>query len=101
MDETPSLHSTPQAQHHTNTFKQLPSKYTLHMYVTLEAEEEDMEDDFQTVSLDDKQWDIEKIPDRPLYIHEHALPHGLCPYLCPYVNYQTSFYYESLDLSDI
>ena len=29
------------------------------MYVTLEAEEEDMEEDFQTVPLDDEHWDME------------------------------------------
>ena len=28
-------------------------------------------------------------------------PHGLCPYPCPYVNYQTSSYYDTLDLSNI
>ena len=44
MDETPSPHSTLPAQHHTDTFQQSPSKCTLHMYVTLEAEEEDMEE---------------------------------------------------------
>ena len=71
------------------------------MYVTLEAEEEDMEEDFQTVPLDDEHWDMEEIPDKTLCIHEHALPHGLCPYLCPYVNYQTSSYYDTLDISNI
>ena len=44
---------------------------------------------------------MEEIPDRTSCIHKHALPHGLCPYLCPYVNYQTSAYYDLLDLSDI
>ena len=71
------------------------------MYVTLEAEEEDMEEDFQTVPLNDEHWDMEEIPDRPLCIHKHPLPHGLCPYPCPYVNYQTSSHYETLDLSNI
>ena len=28
-------------------------------------------------------------------------PHGLCPYPCPYANYQTLSYMDSLDLSDI
>ena len=59
-----------------------------------------MEEDFQTVPLNNEHWDMEEIPDRALCIHEHALPHGLCPYLCPYVNYQTS-YYDSLDLCNI
>ena len=34
-------------------------------------------------------------------IHEHALPNGLCPYPCPYVNCQIPLYVDSLDLSDI
>ena len=78
-----------------------PSTCTLNMFVTLEAEEEEMEEDFQTVPLDDEHWDMEEIPDRPLYIHEHPLPHGLCPYPCPYANYQTSAHYDTLDLSNI
>ena len=101
MDDTPSQHSTLPAQHHTDTFQKLPSKCTLHMYVTLEAEEEDMEGDFQTVPLDDEHWDMEEIPDRTLCIHKHAIPHGLCPYPCPYANYQTSSYYDPLDLRNI
>ena len=71
------------------------------MYVTLEAEEEEVEEHFQTVPLDDEHWDMEEIPNRPLCIHEHPLPHGLCPYPCPYSDYQTSSYYDTLDLSDI
>ena len=70
------------------------------MSITLDEEEEDMEEDFQTVPLKDEHWNMEEIPDRPLCIYEHSLPHGLCPYLCPYVNYQTS-YYDSMDLCDI
>ena len=74
----------------------------MNAYVTLEAEEEEEEEeDFQTISLDDEHWDIEEIPDRPLCIHEHSLPHGLCPYPCPYSDYQASSYYDTLDLSDI
>ena len=71
------------------------------MYVTLEAEEEDMEEDFQTVPPDDEHWNVEEIPDRTLSVQKHALPHGLCPYPCPYANYQTSLYYDTLDISDI
>ena len=100
MDETPSPHSTLPVQHHKDTFQQSPSKCTLHMYVTLEAEEEDMEEDFQTVPLDDEHWDMEEIPDRTLCIHKHALPHGLCPYPCPYANYQTPSYHDTLDISN-
>ena len=90
MDETPSPHSTLPVQHHMDTFQQSPSRCTLHTYVTLEAEEEDMEDGFQTVPLDDEHWDMEEIPDRTLCIHKHAIPHGLCPYPCPYANSQAS-----------
>ena len=53
------------------------------------------------VSLNDDHWSTEEIPDRTLCIHEHASPHGLCPYPCPYVNYPTPSYSDSLDSSDI
>ena len=59
------------------------------------------EEDFQTVLLDDEHWTTEQIPDRSLCIHEHSLPHGLCPYPCPYADYQTPSYYETMDLNDI
>ena len=68
---------------------------------TLKAEEEDTEEDFQRVPLEGEHWDMEEIPERTLCIHEHSLPHGLCPYPCPYGNYQTSSYYDILDISDI
>ena len=71
------------------------------MYVTLEAEEEEVEEDFQTVPLNDEHWDMEEISNRPLCIHEHSLPHGLCPYQCPCLDYQASSYNDTLDLSDI
>ena len=54
-----------------------------------------------TVPLANENWDMEEIPNRTLCLHEHALPHGLCPYPCPYVNYQTSTYYNTLDISNI
>ena len=59
------------------------------MSITLdkEEEEEDIEEDFQTVPLKDEHSNLEEIPDRPLCIHEHSLPHSLCPYPCPYANY--------------
>ena len=71
------------------------------MYVTLEAEGEDVEEDFPTVPLNDTYWDMEEIPDKLLCIHEHSLPHRLCPYPCPYLNYQASSYYDTIDLSNI
>ena len=71
---------------------------------TLDAQvylEEDEEDDFQMVPFDDEHWTTEEVPDRTLCIHEHALPHGLCPYQCPYVNYLLPSYAKTMDLSDI
>ena len=95
-DKTPP-NCTPPVQYHTDTLQCPSSKYTLNAYVTLEEEEED----FQTVPLNDEQWDVEEIPDRHLCINEHSLPHGLCPYPCPYLEYQASSYYDTLDLSNI
>ena len=62
---------------------------------------EEEEEDFQMVPLDDQHWTTEEVPDRTLCIHEHALPHGLCPYPCPYANYLLPSYANSMDLSDI
>ena len=56
---------------------------------------------FKPFSLDDEYWTTEEIPDRPLCIHKHSLPHGLCLYLCPYSGYQFSSYFKTMDLSDI
>ena len=63
--------------------------------------EEDDEEDFQTVPLDDKHWTTEEVPDRNLCIHEHAFLHRLCPYPCPYANYLLPSYTNTMDLSDI
>ena len=69
---------------------------------TLEySEDKEDEEDFQTVPLDDEHWISKETPERTLCIHEHGLPHGLCPYPCPYANYQMPTYMDSLDLSDI
>ena len=80
-------------------FPQQPhSKCTLTICDDLDDEEEE---DFQTGSLEDNHWTTEEIPDRHLCIHEHSVPHELCPYPCPYVDYTPSLYYNTLDLSDI
>ena len=79
-------------------FLQQPSlKCTLPICDYLDEEEED----FQTVSLEDGHWTMEEILDRHLCIHEHSIPHELCPYPCPYLDYPSSSYYDTLDLSDI
>ena len=99
-DEVSSSHSMPQVQYPTPDTRSMLSKHTLAAYEHLE-EEADEEEDIQTVPLDDEYWTTEVIPDRPLCIHEHSLPHGLCPYPCPYADYQTPPYFETMDLSDI
>ena len=53
------------------------------------------------VPLDDEHWTSEETHERTLCIHEHHLPHGLCPHPCPYTNYQMPSYMDSLDLSNI
>ena len=63
--------------------------------------EEDDKEDFHTIPLDDKHWTTEEVSDRTLFIYEHALPHGLCPYLWPYMNYLLPSYTDTMDLSDI
>ena len=68
---------------------------------TQEYLQDEEEEDFQMVPLNDDHWTTKEIPDRTLCIHEHAIPHGLCPYPCPYVNYQILSYTGSLDLIDI
>ena len=80
------------------TFSQ-HSKCILTIHDNLDDEEE--EEDFQTVLLEDNHWTTEEIPDRHLCIHEHSVPHELCPYPCPYMDYTSSSYYDTLDISDI
>ena len=53
------------------------------------------------VPLNNEHWDMGEIPDRHLFIHEHSLLHRLCLNPCPYLGYQPSSYYDTLDLSDI
>ena len=68
---------------------------------TLEYLEDKEEEDFKMVPLNDDHWTTEKIHDRTLCIHEHALPYRLFPYPCPYANYQIPSYVGNLDLGDI
>ena len=83
-----------------------PDNTTIHTPGTTPAstpeysEDKEEEEDFQMVPLDDDLW-TSNIPERTLCIHEHGLPHGLCPYPCPYADYQMPPYINSLDLSDI
>ena len=99
-DEVHSPYSAPQVQYHAPDPWSLFPKCTLYASIHLVGEK-DEEEEFQTISLDDEHWTTEEIPDRPLSIHEHSLPHRLCPYPCPYSDYQTSSYFKTMDLSDI
>ena len=99
-DEVSSPNSTPQIQYSTPDTSSSTSKCTLATYEHLD-DEADEEEDFQTIPLDDEHWTTVEVPVRPLCKHEHSLPHGLCPYLCPYADYQTPPYFETMDLSDI
>ena len=53
------------------------------------------------VPLDDEHQTSKETPERTLCVHKHCLPHGLCQYPCPYMNYQMPSSMDSLDLSDI
>ena len=90
----------PRPVHRCFSFSSADS-YTLDSTPECSDSSADEEEDFQMVSLDDKHWTSEETPERTLCIHEHGLLHGLCPYPCPYTNYQTLSYMDSLDLSDI
>ena len=90
----------PQVQYPTPVTRSSPSEHTLTTYEHLE-EEKDEEEDFQIISFNDEHWMAEEIPDRPLCIHEHSLPYGLCPYPYPYADYQTPSYFKMKDLNDI
>ena len=65
----------------------------------LEVDEE--EEDLQTIPLYDDRWTIEEIPDIHLCIHKHSVPHSLCPFPCLYMDYTSTLYHNTLDLSDI
>ena len=52
-------------------------------------------------SLDDEHWNTEEILDRHFCRHEHSISHKVYSYPCPYLDYTSSSYYDTLDLSDI
>ena len=95
-----TLQTTPRPVHRCLSFSSADI-YTADSTPVCSDSSEDGEEDFQMVPLDDEHWNSEETPERTLCIHEHGLPHRLCPYPCPYVNYQTLCYMDSLDLSDI
>ena len=81
-------------------FAQQPLSMSL--YTICDDLEEDEEEDFQTVALNDEHWITDPIKGRHLCIHEHSQPHSLCPYPFPCSTDSTqTLYQDTLDLSDI
>ena len=100
VDISPT-YSTTSPQNPTGLAQQADSKC---IYTICDDPEEDKvgeEEDFQTVTLDDDHWTTEEIPDRHLCIHKHSIPHSLCAYQCPYMDYTSTSYHNTLDLRDI
>ena len=62
---------------HSMCFDKSPAKS---VYTTWDNLEEEEEQGFQTVTLDDDHWITDPVPDRCLCIHEHSQPHSLCCY---------------------
>ena len=107
QDETMAVEVSPhqvsicqEANGQFSFLQQPPSKCTLPICDDLDDDEEE-EEDFPTVSLEGDHWTMEEILDRHLCIHEHSVMHELCPYPFPYLDYTSSSYYDTLDLSDI
>ena len=108
--------SYPHALHHQLTYKEddtssiTPESHSseydilVHHLPSITEEDDDMEEHFPTVSLDDDFWMEEPVPKRHLCIHEDAL-HNLCPYPCPYDSNQLHTTQEDtmqyIDLDDI
>ena len=101
---TTTPHSTPQTPprpvHRCLSFSSADN-YTPDSTSVCSDSSDEEEEDFQTVPLDDEHWTSEETPERTFCIHKYGLLHGLCQYPCPYENFNTLSYMDSLDLSDI
>ena len=82
--DIPSPSSTVPLQNPVDFPQQPHSKCTQTICDDLDNDEDD---DFQTVSLEDDHWTTKEILDRHLCIHKHSVSHLLCPYPCPYMDY--------------
>ena len=71
-----------------------------HLPSMAKEEDNDMEENFPTISLDDDFWMEEPVLERHLYIHEDA-QHDLCPYLCPYNLNQLHLTQEDVQYIDL
>ena len=96
-----STQQTPPRPVHTCLSFSSADNYTPDSTPVCLASSDEEEEDFQMVPLDDEHWTSKETPERTFCIHKHGLPHGLCQYPCPYENYNTLSYMDSLDLSDI
>ena len=74
---------------------------TKSIYTICDDLDEEEEEDFQPVALDDDHWITDSVPDRHLCIHEPLQPHSLCCYPCQYMDSTPALYKDTLDLSDI
>ena len=75
---------------HGRTEQSSPAEHQMAHHLTddsfqdITSEEEEVDEHFPTVPLDDDIWMDKPVPDRHLCIHEHLQPHNLCPYPCPH-----------------
>ena len=106
FNPTPTTpHSTPQTslrpvcRHLSFSSADYPSPDNIP--VCSDSSDEEDEEDFQMVLLDDEHCPSEVTPEKTFCIHKHGLPHNSCQYPCPYENCNTVSYMDSLDLSDI
>ena len=90
-------HSTPHSTPHTPprpvcrhlSFSSADNYTPDNTPVCSDSTDEEEEEDFQMVPLDDEHCTSEETPERTFCIHKHGLPHGLCQYPFPYENYNT------------
>ena len=74
-----------------------------HLLSITEEEDDDLEEHFPTVSIDDNFWMEDPVPERHLCIPEDT-QHDLCPFPCPYNLNQLHLIQEDvqyIDLNDI
>ena len=95
-EDSSAVSSTVPPQKHISLAQKITAKpiYTI-------CDDFNEEEDFQTVDLNDEHWITDPLPDRHLCIYKHSLPHSLCPFPCPYMDYMPASYVDTLDLFDI
>ena len=96
-----SPQTSPRPVHHHLTFTSDSSESDQNPDSTPELSDEEEEEDFQTVPIDNEHWTTEMVPERTFCIHENGLTNNVCQYPCPYGNNNAASYMDSLDLSNI